>query len=65
MLRSGNAAQPKQNKNGEWMVRAETANCSAGPRAIVIAGDALRRYFYQTSDSQTLYDILGCSPSRP
>lgn len=58
----GNAAQPKQNKNGEWMVRAETANCSAGPRAIVIAGDALRRYFYQTSDSQTLYDILGCSP---
>ncbi|MBX9600054.1 MAG: hypothetical protein K2X35_03580 [Bryobacteraceae bacterium] len=58
----GYAAQPKQNKNGEWMVRAETANCPTGPKTIIIAGDALRRYFYQASDLQTLYDILGCSP---
>lgn len=58
----GYAAQPKQNKNTEWMVRAETANCSTGPKTIIIAGDALRRYFYQPSDSQTLYGILGCSP---
>lgn len=57
----GYAAQPEQNKNGEWMVRAETANCSADPKSIIIAGDALRRYFYQTGESQTLYEILGCS----
>ena len=57
----GYAARPKQNKNGEWMVRAETANCPAGPKAVVLAGDALRRYFYQPSDSQTLYEILACS----
>ena len=57
----GYAAQAKQNKNGEWMVRAETANCSTGPKTIIIGGDALRRYFYQTSESQTLYEILGCT----
>lgn len=57
----GFAAQPKQNKNGDWMVRAETPNCPSGPRAVIISGDALWRYFYQPSESRTLYDILGCS----
>jgi hypothetical protein len=57
----GYAAQPKQNKNGEWMVRVETANCASGLRNVIIAGDALRRYFYQTGESQNLYEILGCS----
>ncbi len=56
----GYAAQPKRNKNGKWMVRADMENCPPGPRAVIIGGDALRRYFYQPSDSQTLYDILGC-----
>lgn len=54
------AAQPRQNKNGEWMVTAETAHWPADPRAVIITGGALQRYFYQPSDSQTLYDILGC-----
>lgn len=57
----GHAAHPRQSKNGEWMVRAETAYCPTGPKAVILAGDALRQYFYQPSDSPTLYEILGCS----
>lgn len=58
----GYASRPKQNKKGEWMVRAEIANCAGCPNAIFISGDALRQYFYLLGSTQTLYQILGCSP---
>lgn len=56
------AAQPKLSKNGEWLIRAEVPAATASPRALLIAGDALRRYFYLLDRSASLYDILGCPP---
>jgi hypothetical protein len=58
----GYAAQPKRSKNGEWLVRAEVPGATASPRALLIAGDAIRRYFYLPDRSASLYDILGCPP---
>jgi len=58
----GYAAQPKLCKNGEWLVRAEVSGATASPKVLLIAGDALRRYFYLLDRSVSLYDILGCPP---
>ena len=56
----GYAAQPKQSKNGEWLVRAELPTAAAAPKALLITGDALRSYFYLLDGSASLYQVLGC-----
>lgn len=58
----GYAAQPKESKTGEWLVRTELPNCVTDLKALFISGDALRCYFYSLGDSEaSLYDVLGCS----
>lgn len=45
------------------MVRAEIPGATAAPKALLISGDALRRYFYLLDGPASLYQILGCEPN--
>lgn len=55
-------SEPKQSKRGEWFVRAELAGSESPLTAVLVCGDALRRYFYLMESNETLYGVLGCSP---
>ena len=55
-------SEPKQSKRGEWFVRAELAGSESPLTAVLVAGDALRRYFYLMEVNESLYSLLGCAP---
>lgn len=55
-------SEPKQSKRGEWFVRAELAGRESPLTALLVSGDALRRYFYMMESDESLYSVLGCTP---
>jgi hypothetical protein len=63
----GYVTHPKESETGGgFFVRAELPKCSDRIRSLVLAGDAIRRYFYQMdreNESATLYKLLEASES--
>ncbi|MCC6396661.1 MAG: J domain-containing protein, partial [Bacteroidetes bacterium] len=55
-------SEPKQSKRGEWFVRAELAGSECPLTALLVSGDALRRYFYMMEPDESHYSVLGCTP---
>lgn len=55
-------SEPKQSKRGEWFVRAQLAGSESPLKAVLVSGDALRRYFYFSETDESLYSVLGCAP---
>jgi hypothetical protein len=63
----GYAGLPKEREGGSgFFVRADLPNCSAGPKALFLSGEDIRRYFYLLdgdANRQSLYDLLQVSDS--
>lgn len=59
----GYVGQPKLAKTGELLVRAELPACLEKPKALYIAGAAIRRYFYllDADPPRSLYALLRAS----
>lgn len=59
----GYVSQPREARKNVF-VRAELPNCTSGPKALFISGEALRSYFYLIgATGQSLYELLQVSTS--
>jgi len=50
---------PKKDARGDLSLLAEVRGKALGVNRLVLAGEAVRSYFYQADGSQSFYDLLG------
>ncbi len=66
--RIGYVTQPKQDKRGEWFLRAEVVDSGLGVKALHLSARAVRDYFYAPdrktlNQTANLYPLLRVAPS--